>query len=264
MATIEELVCIVGQCNEIAKRVGNGSLDSKSVKYGLQMIIEKKTIFKIPPTYSLPTWYVQPEQQIRIVTEFLKQHGGGNGFKPADIPPVPTNFVPHTPTAVLMLVVNFRSLQNTFNAWWNFITPPPGGYSKWGLELLMSDSKQLRFLPGINYPAGIYWVEFDPNTNQGKSPKSCWNDPSVAQKLASFHILIAAALFPDWVASWDRRKSPYPNMAGYQFKLKKTAWQYCPYLYRLDLADDGRQLRLLVELAYIANYGWSSPSVREC
>jgi len=217
-----------------------------------------------PPHYPLPAWYVQPSQQIERVKEFLANYGGSNGFTPADIPSVPTNFVPRTPTDVLMLAVYLpnsrtKGITRTFESWWDFVKTPTG-YSKWRWDQLKSDSKHLRLLEGIEHRPGIRWVAFDPNANHGKSPQSCWDNPDVAPTLAGPEVLMALAHFPMWAASWNGNKSPYSNMAGYQFKWE-TAWCDCPYVNR---RDDDRQLKLNARSAVNANDRWASPSVREC
>ena len=71
---------------------------------------------------------------------------------------------------------------------------------------------------------------------------------------------MAAAMFPEWVSSWNVGKSPYPKMSGLQFYWG-TDWSLVPCLYRWE---DGSQLRLNAVDAGIAHPYLSSPVVRKC
>lgn len=219
-----------------------------------------------PPLYPLPSWYVQPQQQIERVAYFVERYNGGlSSLMTMPIPPLPTDFIPCTPTEVLMLAVYLpdkgrtKGLQRTFDAWWDFATPPIG-ITKCRWDQMKSDSKHLHLLEGIEHRPGIRWVAFDPNANKGKSPQSCWDNPYVAPTLAGPEVLMALALFPNWAASWNGNKSPFSNMAGYQFK-RNSAWVHCPCINRLV---DDRQLWLDASSAVLAGDYWACPSVRGC
>ena len=246
---------------EVKKRIKDGSLSIENALAGTQGVLDG--IYPTPSIHSLPSWYVQPSQQIECVKEFLANYGGGSGFTPADIPSVPTNFTPRTPTEVLMLAVYLpdkgktKGVQRTFDSLWDFVKTPTG-YTKWRWDQLKSDSKHLRLLEGIEHRPGIRWVAFDPNANHGKSPQSCWDNLDVASTLAGPEVLMALAHFPMWAASWNGNKSPYPNLAGYQFYWE-AAWGRCPCVYRYG---GDRRLGLDADSADDAHDGWASPSVR--
>jgi hypothetical protein len=265
--TTNQLFSLVRRQQQVLRHVEDGGLTIENALVGTQGILDGIYPPLRQPT-SLPDWYEQPEQQVARVVKSLARFGvtGGMIYIPSDIPPIPTNFVPRTSTEVLMLMVylpdksrSMKGVRLTFDRLWGLVVPPVG-YSKWRWESLKSDSSNLRLLPGIEHRPGIRWVAFDPNTNQGKSPKSCWENPNSVSTLAGPEVLMAAWLFPKWVASWNGDESPFANMAGYQFKWE-SAWQGCPCIYRWD---GPRQLELNARWAGNANDGWACPSVREC
>lgn len=251
----------IKQLRFIEDRFLNGTLDPVAVRRPLQDIIEDKST----PLVTTPSWYSSVDAQIERVSAFLELHGGQEGFRSSDIPAVP-NFTPRTKTEVLLLTVmlpdkgRVKGVRRTFDAWRDFIVPP-AGLIKWRWEELKSDSKHLRLASGIDHKPGIRWVAFDPNTHQGKSPKQALQHVIThGTTLANAEVLMAAALFPEWVLSWNGGDSPYPNMSGYKFNWD-TAWSgvLC-----LDRWDGARRLRLRGLWAGHRNGNWSSPSVREC
>ena len=248
----------IKQLRIIEDRLLNGTLDPVAVRRPLQDIIEDKST----PLVTTPSWYSSVDAQIERVSTFLELHGGKEGFRPSDIPSAP-NFTPRTKTEVLLLTVMLpgtakkTGVQRTFDAWWDFIVPP-AGLTKWRWEELKSDSEHLCLARDEHKP-GIRWVAFDPNTHPGKSPKQALGYIIIhGTTLANAEVLMAAALFPEWVASWDGDKSPYPNMSGYQFHWD-TDWSRVPYVYR-----DGSEFRLYSLSAGLTGPRWSSPVVREC
>jgi hypothetical protein len=251
----------IKQLRFIEDRFLNGTLDPVAARRTLQDIIEDKST----PLVMTPSWYSSVDAQIERVSAFLELHGGQEGFRSSDIPAVP-NFTPRTKTEVLLLTVmlpnkgRVKGFRRTFDSWWDFIVPP-SGLTKWRWEELKSDSKHLRLAKGIEYKPGIRWVAFDPNAHQGKSPKQALEHVIVyGTTLANAEVLMAAALFPEWVASWDGGKSPYPNMSGYQF-CWDSVWSHVPCLGRWD---GRRRLGLGASWADDASVRWSSPVVREC
>jgi len=250
----------IKQLRFIEDRFLNGTLDPVAVRRTLQDIIEDKST----PFVTTPSWYSSVDAQIERVSAFLELHGGQEGFRSSDIPAVP-NFTPRTKTEVLLLTVmlpdkgSVKGVHRTFDAWWDFIVPP-AGLTKWRWEELKSDSKHLRLARDEHKP-GIRWVAFDPYAHQGKSPKQALEHVIVhGTTLANAEVLMAMAFFPEWVASWDGGKSPYPNMSGYQFYLVAD-WSDVPSLNRWV---GYRQLELSANWAGNAHGLWSSPVVREC
>jgi len=252
----------INQLRLIEDRFLNGTLDPVAVRPILQGIIQDKST----PLITTPSWYSSVNAQIYKVSAFLELHGRQQGFAPSDIPAAP-NFIPRTKTEVLLLAVylpdkgGVKGFRRTFEEWWYFIDPPVG-LTKWRWEVLKSDSKHLRLASGIDYKPGIRWVAFDPNAYRGKSPKEALVLSASADSttLAHAEVLMAAAMFPKWVSSWNGGKSPYPNMSGLQFYLS-TDWSNTPCLGRWD---DDSQLKLDADDADYAASGSSSPVVREC
>lgn len=222
----------------------------------------------VPIVYQPPGWYVGPKSQAKRVQQLLDRVGCV-----APIPEPPADFTPHTSTEVLMLVAYLScdglhteaGVERTNREWWDFIDPPKG-HTKLRWEEFRSDPVYLRLVPDETKPDevkkhhfGVRWVAFDPNANQGKSPRSCWNDPSIAPTLASAEVLMAVALFPRWALSWNGASSPYPNMSGYQFfdggdwnmTLRITPWV------------EPTLLKLNVNLANSSQNSWSNPTFRE-
>jgi len=250
----------IKQLRFIEDRFLNGTLDPAAVRRTLQDIIEDKSTLLV----TTPSWYSSVDAQIEKVSAFLKLHGGQEGFRSSDIPAVPS-FTPRTKTEVLLLTVmlpdkgRVKGVRRTFDAWWDFIVPPVR-LTKWRWKELKSDSKHLRLARDEHKP-GIRWVAFDPNTHQGKSPKQALEHLIVhGTTLANAEVLMAAALFPEWVESWDGNKSPYPNMSGYQFYWD-TDWSHVPDVRRWV---SGRKVVFSAYDADSADDGWSSPVVRGC
>ena len=248
----------IKQLRVIEDRFLNGTLDPVAVRRTLQDIIEDKSTLLV----TTPSWYSSVDAQIEKVSAFLELHGGQEGFMPSDIPDVP-NFTPRTKTEVLLLTVmlpdkgRVKGVRRTFDAWWDFIVPP-AGMTKWRWEELKSDSKHLRLARDEHKP-GIRWVAFDPNAHQGKSPKQALEHVIThGTTLANAEVLMAAALFPEWVSSWNGGDSPYPNMYGYRFYWDSD-WSHVPYLRRR-----GSRLELFARWAGDADGLCSSPVVREC
>ncbi len=251
----------IKQLRIIEDRFLNGTLDPLVARGPLQYIIEDKST----PLVTTPSWYSSVDTQIEKVWNFLELHGGEEGFTPSDVPAVP-DFTPRTKTEVLLLTVmlpdkgRVKGFRRTFDSWWDFIVPPTG-LTKWRLEELKSDSKHLRLAKGIEYKPGIRWVAFDPNSYQRKSPKDALAQSATdGTTLAHAEVLMAAAMFPEWVASWDGGKLPYPNLSGLQFYWGSD-WSRVPCLSRWDGSS---QLELNAFDADDAGSSWSSPVVREC
>lgn len=249
--------------NEITKRVASGGLDIDLTLSRTQDILDG--IYPPMAVFTPPSWYELPEVQIKTVSEFLKQNGNEVGFTADDIPLPPTDFVPITPTEVLMLVVTLpdkgkvKTTQRNFDSYWKFVVPPEG-LSKWRWSKLKSSAKFLRYVAGIKKAPGIRWIGFDPEVYIGLSP-----DQAVGQALkdgvvlGAHEVLAAVALFRRWAKSWDSKKWHFPNMSAYQFKYG-SGWRYSPFLRRWD---DDLQLKLNALVSSHATGLWSSTVVRE-
>ena len=256
---------LADRLHELYRVTANGTRDAGVVLEGLQGLIEGRSIEAHPMSRIVwPDWYGNPLMQINGVSDFLERYGDGqDGFRPTDIPPVPDDFIPRTETEVLLLAVylpdgdRVKGLRRTFDSWWNFIVPP-AGLSNWRWEGLKSATKHLRLAKGVEYRPGIRWVAFDPNAYRGKSPKDALAQSATdGTTLAHAEVLMVAALFPEWVFSWNE-KSPFPNMSAPQLYYEGQ-WSGVPYLDR-----SGSKLRLDARDAGDASSDWSSPVVREC
>lgn len=238
--TIEGFVGLHGQTNEIFRRVGNGTLDQLAVKRALQDIIEGKF-----PTmaWNPPAWWRTPEQQM----ERARQLWPG-----IPLPEPPTNFVPKSPTGVLLLHV-----PQPFDELWSLVVAPEG-YTTWRWDDLKSGKKHLRLAPNALQYDGPTWIEFDPEHGKGIAPNKFWEQNDVY--LAASEVLSAVIQFRDWPLTWFKNGASAPNLAGYQFFYSGN-WSGVPCVLRWD---DGRRLKLYARFADDASNGWSSPSVRKC
>ena len=262
MLTIYQIHNLLRRQNEVISAVFEGMPIEKALA-GTQGILDGT--YPSPPSYQTPLWWTMAELQVERVATFLALHvGGASNRWPLVIPPVPVEFQPQTATEVLLLTVNLpakgtmSSLRRTFDAWWDFVVPPCG-YSKLRWDEVKSDFRHLRVVPEVDHQPGIRWVAFDPSANHGKSPAMCQADPGTVPRLASAEVLMATALNPGWVASWDGDVSPYPNMAGLE-AYWAGGWHYAPYLNRWD---DEYRLRLAAHWGGRIRDRWACPTVRQ-
>jgi len=234
MATIEQLVGIASQHNEIIKRVGYGSLDPIAVKRALQDIIEGK----LPTTsnWNRPTWWRTPEQQLERARQLWPN---------AVLPEPPKEFTSRTKSEVLLLHV-----PDSFNSLWNKVDAPTG-YTKCRKE----GEWDLRLTPNKVEFAVPVWLVFNPEHGKGVRPSSFWSQPDTAAS----EVFSALIQFPEWPLAWPNGASA-PNLTGYQLKYDGN-WSHVPYLSRWV---DDRQLELRDCWADRRCANWSSPSVREC
>jgi hypothetical protein len=240
MATIEQLVGITAQYNEIAKRVGNGSLDPISVRRTLQDIIEGKT----PMTaWNPPSWWQTPERQLDRARQF---------WPGVVLPDPPYSFMRRTETEVLLLHV-----PDTFDSLWDKVVVP-AGYTKDRSDSVKSDKRNLRLAPNVPNRIEPVWLAFDPEHGKGKCPDSFWGQSN----LAASEVLSALIQFPVWPFVWFNGASA-PNLAGYQLKYDAD-WSRVPYLDLWDDDDDDRQLKLRAHWVDRHSSAWASPWVRVC
>jgi hypothetical protein len=190
-----------------------------------------------PPIY-LPTRlrYPTPTEIVKQTEVFLELNGKGRkGFQPSGIPAIPI-FKPRTKNALLVLAVHLpgkNGLQRTFDAWWDFIEPPPGMIKR-RVEGLSSSLEDLQLAPGIKYRPGVRWVEFDPSANRGINADDALARPSIdGSSLAHVEVLMAAAQHRRWVMSWNGSNSPYPNMSGLRVRTS-AGWSDTTYLNSWD------------------------------
>jgi hypothetical protein len=209
-------------------------------------------------------WYVSPEEQLKHVKRLNLEMKWG--FTDADFPSVPVNFTPQVPTEVLLLSVYLPKsgmvggLRRTFNDLWAAIEPPEG-YTKYRRPGMSGDARHLRLFGSRGWRPGIRWVAFDPTSYQKLAPSVARVQVknNSGRILAGTEVLMAAALFPGWVAGFGVHRSPCPNLSGLQFKVA-AGWSTVPFL---DIWDAGCELVLAVEVAEKPDKGFTSPTFRE-
>lgn len=240
MTTIEQLVGISAQQNEIVKRVGNGSLDPAAVKRALQDIIEGK----LPAlAWNPPAWWRTPDQQLAKAREL---------WPDATLPEPPASFVPQTKTEVLLLHV--PDSFNGFDTLWEKVVAPEG-YTKTRWDGLKPSKRDLRLAPNVPERTAPVWLAFDPEHGKGERPDKLWGQAN----LAASEVFSAMVQFPEWVSAWFNGASA-PNLSGYQLKYDGS-WSRVPFLRRWD---GSRELELGADFAGSGYDRWASPSVREC
>lgn len=239
--SLEQMMGIIGQWDEIVKRVGNGSLDPAAVKRALQDIIEGK----LPTlTWNPPTWWRTPEQQLARARQLWPN---------AVLPEPPEGFTPRTKSEVMLLHVpdSFESL------WDKVVAPTEGGvsYTKCQREGFEADKRNLSLAPNKVEFTEPVWLAFDPERGKGERPDSFWGQADCAAS----EVFSALIQFPEWSLAWFNGASA-PNLSGYQFKYGGIL-SHVPCLRRWGV---GRRLGLSARWADNALGHWSSPSVREC
>ena len=261
--TTDNVFSLIARQAEVMRRVKNGGLPINVALERTQHILDG--VYPPKAVFTPPDWYELPEVQIKTTSEFLKQNGNEVGFTADDIPAPPSDFISRTPTEVLMLVVTLpdkgkvKSTQRNFDSKWNFIVPSEG-FSKCYLDGLKSGAKFLRYVKGIRKTPGIRWVGFDPEVYIGLSPDQALEQAlKDGVTLGSDEVLVAAAVFPKWVKSWNGTKWHYPNMSAYRLYWN-AVWRRSPCLVR---KDDDRLLKLDADRSDGAYGYWSSCAVRE-
>ncbi len=216
-------------------------------------------------------WYTTPTNQVAKMFSLIHSHPGW-GFTTADIPVVPDDFVPATPTEVLLLVAELPkkgrlgSIQHTFDEAWSLIQVPANHQPNWRWPDLESDAKHLRLVSGRQSKPGLHWIGFDPFANwepqDGRRVKDLWQHEDIAATLAASEALWAAVMFPDLVTGMDGKKIPFWDLGGYQFNWDGAdePWAHCPSLARW--AGD-HQVRLHAPWADYLRVDLAAPSVRE-
>jgi len=231
-----------------------GVLDIEAVIGQVQQISDGK--FAVAA--NLPDWYVSPELRLAQARQLNKQRKWG--FKEADFPSVPEDT-----TKLWLLVVNLpgkggkAALQRTVDDKWDLIEAP-AGYTKYRSSELLTDPDHLRLAPGYDFTTGVYWVEFDPDTYQGKSPEVALKQADDnSERLAGTEVLDAIWQFPDWSLTWFRSGKPAPNLSGLQFRWDDgTVWSSVLYVLRWDVS---RELKLHARWAGHGSSFWASPRV---
>lgn len=260
MATVEQLFSVQARQNEIWRRLKAGSLNVDDVLAATQGILD--CVYPTPLAHPLPDWYVSPELRLEQARQYNEQRKWG--FSDTDFPSVPSD------TGKLwLLVVNLpgkggkAALQRTVDDRWELIEAP-AGYTKYRYPELLTDPDHLRLAPGYDFTPGIYWVEFNPDAYQGKSPEAALQQSQVSgELLAGTEVLDAIWQFPGWVLTWFKDGKAAPNLSGLQFRWDDgSAWLY---VLCVSLWDDDHRLELNALRADDAYDGWASPVVvREC
>ena len=233
MTTVDQLIGLHAQMNEVFKRVGNGSLDPTAVKRALQDIIEGK--LPLMQNWNPPTWWRPPEQQLERARQLWPN---------AVLPEPPAVFTPRTKFEVLLLHV-----PDTFDSLWNKVIAPDG-YTKYRWEGALSDKQNLRLAPNkVEYMEPV-WLAFDPEHGRGVRPNSFWGRADIAAS----EVFSALIQFPDWPLGWLDSAS-VPNLSGY--RLGKYDGKLVPCVEHWD-----RQLRIYANWDHSTSVHWSSPSVR--
>ena len=270
----DQLFSLFARQAEVVKRVKNGGLLIEAALKGTQGILDGPNHSKkVRKLFNPPSWWEDHYHQIANAKSFLAKNGGEAGFTVNDIPQPPENFIPRTPTEVLLLLVPLTSKKRTilsskesdkrtFDCWCNFIRPP--SLYTWRRYVPTSVLNHLRILDGgSSNNQKMRWVGFDPEVYPGLSTEQALERAKIdGITLTSYESLNAASMFPEWVDSWDGKKWHYPNMAQYQVQ-GKIGWRYSLGL--SIIGPDVYELTLTTVDVGIAGAHWARafPAIRE-
>lgn len=196
----------LGQGHELLKSLQNAGL---SASHAVRLINEPETARRLvttllyPWSAAMPFWWRTPEEQIARARKLWGEE--------IEIPEVPTDFKPRTPTEVLLLHV-----PSDVKKMWQSIQAP-GGFSKnAGWEWVYT--KEFNLLRGVPEHKSPVWVGFDHNfplkedghhqePATARIPRGCY--------LAASEVMSAAAQFTGWISAWRELDYPGTDMAGY-------------------------------------------------
>lgn len=215
---------------------------------------------------AFPWWWMKAGFQVNKVVELYKEHDWE--FMRADVPKIPQEWTPPTPTSVMLLMPYARDwapkslpgLQRTYGDMLRSLASSRGA----GFEFFIQDSLRVN---GLDYLAlnmedwtpGIRWVWFDPDAYRGLSPDEARQRAKAdGVRLAGIEILVAMKQFPQWIASWVGKINPLPNLSG--LYIERGFKEVVPYL---SLHDDTR-VELKTAPSHLANLDWTNPTITDC
>lgn len=247
MTTIEQLVGLTAQHNEIIKRVGNGSLNPISVRRAFQDIIEgaRKTLSTVERVArQIDAW---TNLGVEITEERYEQIlKAAEAFRPindTDKPLVTGGFGYDNPTA---LVKKFFE-----------VLRPADGYEK---SNYIEDT-QLRYVSGMRPTGELRLVHYDSDAFSGRSPKFARRKArSDGLRLAGIEVFERVILEPETGLSWGKVWNSFPNASGLNMK-DIIGQSNVPHLYR---RNNDRHFEFATHSVDVGYHGWSSPVIREC
>lgn len=220
MATTEELVRIDGQAHEILKRVGNGSLDSRSVRKALQDIIEGKLSqdarfdgkllllgdqLDLLRRYNAQYWDNRlTEEQFSAIEREVAQSWLGHTQRLDDL---------------AIFHVQFDSLEETVEMWWRvYVGEQP---DSWRWPELRVDAEHLKLI-GANvatYEPGVHVVRINLvahwEPEGGRTLEEVRDGAKGTDEiLAQLEVLSAYGLHTDLFREQDGENLPYSDMPG--------------------------------------------------
>ncbi len=220
MATTDEMVRISGQSHEIMKRVGNGSLDARSVRKALQDIIEGKLSQDARFEGKLLMLGNQLDLLRRYNAQYWENRLTEEQFSAIERE-VAQSWLGHTQCIddLAILHVQFDSLEETVEMWWRvYVGEQP---DSWRWPVLRVDAEHLCLL-GSNvktYEPGIHVVRinlvahWEPEGGRTlievrKQAKS------TDEILAQFEVMSAYGLHSELLREQDGENLPYADMPG--------------------------------------------------
>lgn len=141
------------QFGEIISRITNGSLDPVAVGQSLQAIIDQSAK---GASWLPPAWWRSPKLQLERASQLWPNR---------QLPKQPNQFVPRTPSEVLLLHV-----PASFAVLWE-IVESPGGYDKISLvDFMDSNQRHLKLTSPRSAHVHPVWVGFDPEHGRDRAP----------------------------------------------------------------------------------------------
>jgi hypothetical protein len=239
MVTTEDLVSVSGLCNEIIKRVGNGSLEPRDITRALQELIDGRMPWhnRFAPYNGILLDLSDQKQRLLELDRIYWSGRFANQITLLDT----SGSYDQRVDAVRVFHVAGRTPQDTINnIWWPVIRGTwPNAY-RW--EELKTDPDHLdqtpntrRYAPGVHLirlNLVAHWDPERPHTTEEVRTRASEN----GELLAHGEVLSAYGLHTHLLGMLDGKNLPYADMAGYRAKVSPAgAWQYAPCLMKGQL-----------------------------
>jgi len=202
-------------------------------------------------------WFISPAEQLELVKARNFERNWGftaEDFFPLGEPPA----WPDGDLCAVVLAPALKTLQETLEEAWLWAAEVQENNRRW--DALLSDEKSLRLFTGKEHKRGLSWRVVDLGANwdkqNGIAPKDVRNPKS-----PDCEILIAAALFPNWIQAMDGVNVPYVWIPGLEVSVSgDPAWSDVP---SLNWHRDDHEVGLNAAHCELRHRLWAVPAFRE-
>jgi hypothetical protein len=234
MATTDELVRIDGQAHEILKRVGNGSLDARSVRKAMQAIIEGK----LPEDSQFDRfggYLLSLDKQLERIARFDNDFWGGRIRQHTNLKDIDTTS-DHIQRVddLEVLYVDFGSPEDNVELWWKVLVgkqPNAWRYDGLKAEHLRLAATAHQYEPGVHRIRLNLVAHWEPEV--GRTVQEVRQQAQAnGETLAAAEVLAAYGLHDHLLQQMDGENLPYADLGGYEATIPgDEAWRRAPYLY---------------------------------